>query len=43
MTDERKEDYSFTLLEATNKIYLGNGRRVRGFLGIELLVKPNSF
>ena len=30
-------------LEATNKIYLGNGRRVRGFLGIELLVKPNSF
>ena len=30
-------------LEATNNIYLGNGRRVRGFLGIELLVKPNSF
>ncbi len=30
-------------LEATNKIYIGNGRRVRGFLGIELLVKPNSF
>lgn len=30
-------------LEATNKIYIGNGRRVRGFLGIELLVKPNIF
>ena len=30
-------------LEATNKIYIGNGRRVRGFLGIELLVKPNNF
>ena len=30
-------------LEATNNIYLGNGRRVRGFLGIELLVKPDSF
>ncbi|MBQ9686815.1 MAG: DNA primase [Oscillospiraceae bacterium] len=30
-------------LEATNKIYIGNGRRVRGFLGIELLFKPNNF
>lgn len=30
-------------LEATNKIYIGNGRRVRGFLGVELLVKPNYF
>ena len=30
-------------LEATNNVYIGNGRRVRGFMGIELLVKPNNF
>ena len=30
-------------LEATNNIYIGGGRRVRGFLGIELLVKPRIF
>lgn len=30
-------------LEATNNIYIGNGRRVRGFMGIELLAKPNIF
>ncbi len=28
-------------LEATNNVYIGNGRRVRGFMGIELLAKPN--
>lgn len=37
---ENEDHYN---LEATNKIYIGNGRRVRGFLGIELLVKPNIF
>lgn len=29
-------------LEATNNVYIGNGRRVRGFMGIELLAKPNN-
>ena len=26
-------------LEATNNIYIGNGKRARGFLGIEVLQK----
>ena len=30
-------------LEATNNVYIGNGRRVRGFMGLELLAKPNIF
>ena len=27
-------------LEATNNVYIGSGKRVRGFCGIELLQRP---
>ena len=37
---ENQDTYN---LEATNNIYIGNGRRVRGFLGIELLIHPLKF
>jgi len=28
-------------VEATNNIYLAGGKRVRGFVGIEVLVRPS--
>ena len=29
-------------LEATNNVYIGSGKRCRGYLGIEVLIKPTA-
>jgi hypothetical protein len=37
---ENEDTYN---LEATNNVYIGNGRRVRGFVGIELLQNHHPY
>lgn len=37
---ENEDTYN---LEATNNVYIGNGRRVRGFVGIELLQNRHPY
>ena len=29
-------------LEATNNVYIGSGKRCRGYLGIEVLIRPTA-